>query len=185
MQWTIANDSNTQTVIEKALEQELITSSDLSTFDKPVTRYEIALMLHTLYLKNTFIKNLNDNSSIYYVISPTSDQLSWTTTAQKSFIDINTIDSKDFDNGYINIFNKVYKLNKKETINYFPTSYSRYGTLTDINSDNVVGTITMAVWQRSGTKTVVEWYIILQNTDNIYTISPTNTPPYYTITKIK
>lgn len=185
MQWTVANDSNTQTVIEKALEAELITSSDLSTFDKPITRYEVALMLHTLYLRNTFIANLNDNNSVYYVISPTIDQSTGSTNKQKSFIDINTIDSKDFDNGYINIFNTVYKINKKETINYFPTSYSRYGTLTDINTDNVIGTITMAVGQKSGTKIVVEWYIILQNTDIIYTITPTDTPPYYIIEKIK
>ena len=106
-------------------------------------------MLHTLYLKNTFINNLNDNNSIYYVISPTSDQSTGTTTTQKSFIDITTIDSKDFNNGYISIFNKVYKINKKETINYFPTSYSRYGTISDINTDNVIGTITLAIGQKS------------------------------------
>jgi len=136
-------------VIEKALEAELITASDLTTFDKPITRYEVAIMLHTLYLKNTFINNLNDNNSIYYVISPTSDQSTGTTTTQKSFIDITTIDSKDFNNGYISIFNKVYKINKKETINYFPTSYSRYGTISDINTDNVIGTITLAIGQKS------------------------------------
>lgn len=185
MQWLSTADSTTQTVIEKALEAELITASDLTTFDKPITRYEVAIMLHTLYLKNTFINNLNDNNSIYYVISPTSDQSTGTTTTQKSFIDITTIDSKDFNNGYISIFNKVYKINKKETINYFPTSYSRYGTISDINTDNVIGTITLAIGQKSWTKIVVEWYIIFQNTAEIFTISPTNTVPYYTITKIK
>ena len=185
MQWLSTSDSTTQTVIEKALEAELITSSDLTTFDKPITRYEVAIMLHTLYLKNAFIKNLNDNNSIYYVISATSDQNSGATTTQKSFIDITTIDSKDFNNGYISIFNNVYKINKKETINYFPTSYSRYGTISDINTDNVIGTITLAIGQKAWTKVVVEGYIIFQNTAEIFTIMPTNTAPYYTITKIK
>ena len=107
-------------------------------------------MLHTLYLKNTFIKNLNDNSSVYYVISA-ANQTTGTgvITEQKSFIDIASIDSKDFNNGYISIFNNVYKINKKETINYFPTSYSRYGTITDINTDEVIGTITLAIGQKS------------------------------------
>lgn len=185
MQWIISPDSNTQTVIEKSLEAELITASDLTTFDKPITRYEIAIMLHTLYLKNTFINNLNDNNSIYYVISPTTEQSTGTTNTQRSFIDITTIDSKDFNNGYISIFNNIYKINKKETISYFPTSYSRYGTITDINTDNVIGTITLAIGQKSGTKVVVEGYIIFQNTDEIYTITPTLTAPYYTVTKIR
>lgn len=184
MQWLLNPDSNTQTVIEKALEVEIISNSDLTTFDKPITRYEVAIMLHTLYLKNTFIKNLNDNSSVYYVISA-ADQSTGSTTEQKSFIDIASIDSKDFNNGYISIFNNVYKINKKETINYFPTSYSRYGTITDINTDNVIGTVTLAIGQKSGTKVVIEGYIILQNTAEIYTITPTNTIPYYTIKKIK
>ena len=184
MQGLLNADSNTQAVIEKALEVEIISNSDLNTFDKPITRYEVAIMLHTLYLKNTFIQNLNDNTSVYYVISA-ADQATWSTSEQKSFIDIASIDSKDFNNGYISIFNNVYKINKKETINYFPTSYSRYGTITDINTDNVIGTITLAIGQKSGTKVVIEWYIIFPNTNEIYTITPTSTIPYYTIKKIK
>lgn len=181
----ITNESTTEQVIEEALDSELITASDLSTFNKPITRYEVAMMLHTLYLKNIFIDNLTQESSTYYIISPTSDQLSGSNNEQRSFIDINTIDSKDFNNGYINLFGKTYKLNKKETINYFPTSYSRYGTISDTNTDNIVGTITMAIWQKSWTKVVLEWYIIFQNTSNLYTITPTSTIPYYTIKKIK
>lgn len=156
LQGTLANDSNTATVIEKGLEAELITSSDLATFDKPITRYEVALMLHTLYLKNTFITNISNNNSVYYVISPTTDQISGAVNEQKTFIDINTIDSKDFNNGYVNLFGNLYKINKKETINYFPTSYSWYGTISDINTDTSIGTITMAVGQKAGTKIVVE-----------------------------
>lgn len=137
MQKLINHDSTLDTVIAKALEVELITSSDLLTFDKPITRYEVALMLHTLYLKHTFINNLNTNKSLHYVISPLQ-QLSGNTNEQLSLIDINTIDSKDFNNGYINLFNQIYKINKKEIINHFPTSYSWHGTINDIATDNTV-----------------------------------------------
>ena len=59
-----------QTLSNKALELELISKADLATFDKPITRYEVALMLSNLHLKSEFINNLKDTSVNYNVISP-------------------------------------------------------------------------------------------------------------------
>jgi hypothetical protein len=59
-----------QTVANKALELDIISRADLNTFDKPITRYEVALILSNLHLQNKFIINLKDTSVTYNVIAP-------------------------------------------------------------------------------------------------------------------
>ena len=101
-----------ETISSKALELEIISKADLNTFDKPITRYEVALMLSNLHLKSEFIKNLKDTSITYNVISPIDkDTTTYPAWQQKVFIDINSIDSKEFNNWFINLFGKTYKIN--------------------------------------------------------------------------
>ena len=175
-----------ETISSKALELEIISKADLNTFDKPITRYEVALMLSNLHLKSEFIKNLKDTSITYNVISPIDkDTTTYPAWQQKVFIDINSIDSKEFNNWFINLFGKTYKITKKEIINYFPTSYSRYWEITDLTNDNEIWSISMAIWQKWWTKALIEWFIAFPDTKEIYSIYPTNQIPYYMITKIK
>lgn len=186
MQGKITGEKSQKDIIRIALEEDLISAKDLSTFEKPITRYEAALVLHTLYLKQLFVKSLNEAGSIYYVVSPVSDTQSTQADedTKKYFIDVMSIDSKDFNNWYISLSNKTYKLHKKETISYFPTSYLWYWTLRDINTDKSVWTVGLAIGQRAGAKIVVEWYINLNNNTDLYTINPAETIPYYIIDKI-
>jgi hypothetical protein len=56
-------------------------------------------MLSNLHLKSEFIKNLKDTSVNYNVISPIDkDTAVYPAGQQKVFIDINSIDSKEFNN---------------------------------------------------------------------------------------
>ena len=175
-----------QTVSTKALDLEIISKADLNTFDKPITRYEVALMLSNLHLKSEFIKNLKNTGVSYNVIAPIDkDTTIYPSGQQKVFIDINSIDSKEFNNGFINLFGKTYKITKKEIINYFPTSYSRYWEITDLANDNEIGSISMAIGQKWWTKALIEWFIAFPDTKEIYNIYPTSQIPYYMITKIK
>jgi len=175
-----------QTIATKALELEIISKADLNTFDKPITRYEVALLLSNLHLQTEFINNLKDTAVTYNVIAPIEkDTTVYPAWQQKVFIDINSIDSKEFNNGFISLFGKAYKITKKEVINYLPTSYSRYGEITDITNDNEIGSISMAIGQKWGTKTLIEWFIAFPDTKEIYSIYPTTQIPYYMITKIK
>ncbi len=177
--------TQSQALVRRALELEIISKADLNTFDKPITRYEVALMLSNLHLKNEFIKNLKDTSATYSVISPVEkDTTIYPVWQQKVFIDINSIDSKEFNNGFINIFGKSYKISKKEIITYFPTSYSRYGELSDINNDTDIWSISMAIGQKWWSKMLIEWFIAFPETKEIYSIYPTSQIPYYMITKI-
>ncbi len=94
-----------QTVSNKALELEIISRADLNTFDKPITRYEVALLLSSLHLQTKFINNLKDTAVTYNVIAPIEkDSTIYPAGQQKVFIDINSIDSKEFNNGFISLF---------------------------------------------------------------------------------
>jgi hypothetical protein len=175
-----------QNIPAKALELEIISKADLNTFDKPITRYEVALLLSNLHLQTEFINNLKDIAVTYNVIAPIEkDTTVYPAWQQKVFIDINSIDSKEFNNGFINLFGKSYKITKKEIINYLPTSYSRYGEITDITNDNEIGNISMAIGQKWGTKILIEWFIVFPDIKEILSIYPTTQIPYYMITKIK
>jgi hypothetical protein len=138
-----------ETVASKALQLEIISKADLNTFDKPITRYEVALLLSNLHLKTAFINNLKDITTNYNVIAPIAkDATVYPEGQQKVFIDVHSIDSKEFNNGFINLFGKSYKIKKKEVINYLPTSYSRYGEISDITNDSQIGSISMAIGQK-------------------------------------
>ncbi len=183
---TISSGATSQQIISKAIEHELITQTDTKTFDKPITRYEVALMLSDYHFRSAFIENLKDNTNSYNVISPASnDNTTYPAGQQKVFIDINSIDAKEFNNGYITIFGKSYKITKKEILHYFPTSYTWFGEISDVNNDTVIGNISMAIGQNWGTKVLVEGFISFPDTQQIYTIYPTNQIPYYIITRIK
>ena len=175
-----------QTVANKALELEIISKADLNTFDKPITRYEVALLLSSLHIKTQFINNLKDKGITYNVIAPIEkDTNIYPDWQQKVFIDINSIDSKEFNNWFINLFGNSYKITKKEIITYFPTSYSWYGEITDITNDNEIGSISMAISQKWWTKVLIEGFIAFPEKKEIYSIYPTVQIPYYMITRIK
>lgn len=168
-------------VYKKALSLEIIEKADLATFEKPLTRYEAALLFHKLYLKEQFKNNLLNANSDYTVIS-SLDQVS--NGQQKIFIDINSIDNKDFTNWFVKLLWQNYKLTKKQVTQYFPTSYVRYGDLLDVVEDTTVGNISISIGQQWIRKVLIDGYIALEGDSSYYTITPIdNEPGYYTIEK--
>jgi uncharacterized protein YwbE len=57
-------------VFKKALSVDIVSKADESTFDKPITRYEVALILSKIYLKDQFTRSLSDSTTSYNIISP-------------------------------------------------------------------------------------------------------------------
>lgn len=144
-----AGSSWQMAVYDKALSLELISNADLATFDRSLTRYEAALLIYKLYIKNRFIASLNNSSTTHNIIATVSSDDNITgNNQQKVFIDVNTIDNKDFTNGFIDIMGTNYALVKKQISQYFPTSYIRYGDIKDITSDSVIGTISFTIGQQ-------------------------------------
>jgi hypothetical protein len=183
---TSITSNRSQDIFKKALSLEIISRADESTFDKPITRYEVALLLSKLYLKNEFSKSLSDSNATYNIISAIdNDQTIYTSWQQKVFIDINSIDSRDFSNWFITLFGTNYKLTKKQIVQYFPTSYVWYGEINDVNDDSALGIISMSIGQKWISKSLIEWYIIMNNESWYYTIQSTEQIPYYIITKVK
>ncbi|MBP7884692.1 S-layer homology domain-containing protein [Patescibacteria group bacterium] len=67
----IVNNTTTRqtATYNKALTLELVSNADLATFDRILTRYEAALLLYKLYVKNRFIASLNNNDVTHTIIS--------------------------------------------------------------------------------------------------------------------
>lgn len=174
-----------QSVYNKALSLELISQADLATFDKALTRYEAALLIYKFYIKNRFIASLNSTNTTHNIIATVSQDNSATgSNQQKVFIDVNTIDNKDFTNGFIDIMGTNYALVKKQISQYFPTSYIRYGDIKDITNDTVIGTISFTIGQQWLSKSIMEGYISFDD-NRIFTITASNQSPYYLITKLR
>lgn len=184
----IVNNTTTRqtATYNKALTLELVSNADLATFDRILTRYEAALLLYKLYVKNRFIASLNNNDVTHTIISSVQQDdmtASWG-NQQKVFIDINTIDNKDFTNGFIDIMGTNYALVKKQVSQYFPTSYIRYGDVKTITDDTIIWSISFTIGQQWLSKSIIEWYISLDG-GNIFTITPSSQTPYYNITKLR
>lgn len=171
-------------VYKKALTLEIIEKADLATFEKPLTRYEAALLFHKLYLKEQFKNNLLNANSDYTVISSVDQGDRNNSEKQKIFIDINSIDNKDFTNWFVKLLWQNYKLTKKQVTQYFPTSYVRYGDLIDVVEDTAVGNISISIGQQWIRKVLIDGYISLEGDSSYYNITPIeNEPGYYTIQK--
>lgn len=172
---------------KKALSLELINRSDEATFDKPITRYEAAILFHKLYLKNEFKKSLSNADASYTVISPIENESATGTSSnqQKVVIDINSIDNKDFTNGFVELFWQNYKLTKRQVTQYFPTSYVWYGDLIDVSDDKVLGNISMSIGQQGIRKILIDGYIIIDSEWGYYTIKSTDQAWHYIISKAK
>jgi hypothetical protein len=78
-------------VFARASKAGIVGSNDSLSFDKPITRYEIALLMHKIGTKKqltTYIADANKNISIMAPVT--------TISPNTYFIDINSIDNKDF-----------------------------------------------------------------------------------------
>lgn len=171
-------------VYKTALSLEIITRADEATFLKPITRYEVAMILHKSYLQDKFKESLSDTNANYTVISPIEiDNVPINSNQEKVSIDINSIDNKDFTNGFVTLFGRNYKLTKRQVTQYFPTSYVWHGELIDITEDKVIWSISMSIGQQWIRKSLIDWYIIIEDLWWYYNIKNTEQFWNYIITK--
>jgi hypothetical protein len=96
------------------------------------------------------------------------------------FIDINSIDNKDFVQWYINLSGKTYKIAKKQTNQIMANSYVRYGEIQDAIDSKPMGIISLTIAQRGYSKVIIEWYLSLGSNESSFTsIKPSSQIPYY------
>lgn len=165
---------------EKAEELWLVTAADTTTFDTPISRYEVALFLYKFNVKYKMLNNFNNNKVSEDIINTVSGSIATLNWKSNANVYVNTALLKQWtlELWYIEIFWTRYKIVKtKETSYYSNTnSFVRYGDIFDIATEEKIWTVNFMI-QNSY---MIEWTFRFNN--KIYKITPVeSTNAYYNI----
>ena len=167
---------------DRAVAMWMIQQSTPTNFDKPITRYEVAMLLYNSKIKYELIKNLNNNFETNKLIYTVPDSVStWASTGEKTgLISINTqIMERSDINGYtIDLFGEQYVLEKTATQKYLNSDYVWYGKILSLDKTTAVWTAALTMSNGVVISWVLRPYNILSKT---YYITPSSKQPYYTM----
>ena len=184
-EWKALDETTTpwwKNYFDKAQELWLVTAADSTTFDTPISRYEVALFLYKFNIRYKMLNNLNNNKISDDVINTVEwsvTTLNWKSVAN-IYINTSLLKQWTLDVWYIETFgtrSKIVKVQERteSNVNWFIW----YGDVFDIATDGKIWTITFMV--QNGF--VLEWTVRL--TDKTYKITPVKwTNAYYQITQI-
>ncbi len=163
----------------------LISYVDRITFDKPITRYEVALILYRFRIKYQLLANLNSDNIENMVISmiENSEKTINNKKQWKVYITVTKLKDQNFSMWYIDLFGKKYKIIKKSIKEVFTNNFVRYWEVYDMVTDKAVWTLSLIVWN----STILEWNIRPSlESKTYYKISkPEETNAYYIIREEK
>ncbi|HMT01480.1 MAG TPA: hypothetical protein PKD96_00080 [Candidatus Absconditabacterales bacterium] len=133
----------------EAQKMGIVSSSDLITFEQPITRYEVALLLYRLYAKSKLLNNLNSSKIEGQLISLVSGSVSTGVDGlrqAKIFIDASLLAGQDSELMYIDFFGQTVKVIKQSIEKYVNNqNYAWFGELYDIANDQKIGTLSFLV----------------------------------------
>ena len=181
-EWKTLDETTTprwKNYFEKAEELWLVTAADTTTFDTPISRYEVALFLYKFNVRYKMLNNLNNNRISDQVISTVSGSILENWKAANIYINTSLLKQWALDLGYVEVMWNRYKIVKSKETSYYSNWFVRYGDMFDIATDEKIGTINFMVMNNY----VIEWK--LRFTDKTYEISwVEGTSAYYKITQI-
>ena len=181
-EWKTLDETTTprwKNYFEKAEELWLVTAADTTTFDTPISRYEVALFLYKFNVRYKMLNNLNNNRISDQVISTVSWSVLENWKAANIYINTSLLKQWALDLGYIEVMWNRYKIVKSKETSYYSNGFVRYWDMFDIATDEKIGTINFMVMNNY----VIEW--TLRFTDKTYKISWVEwTSEYYKITQI-
>jgi len=181
-EWKTLDETTTprwKNYFEKAEELWLVTAADTTTFDTPISRYEVALFLYKFNVRYKMLNNLNNNRISDQVISTVSWSILENWKAANIYINTSLLKQWALDLGYIELMWNRYKIVKSKETSYYSNGFVRYWDMFDIATDEKVWTINFMVMNNY----VIEWK--LRFTDKTYEISWVEwTSAYYKITQI-
>ena len=167
----------------KANELGLINESSESTFDKPITRYEMSTLMYRLRVKNILVQSLNSNlikNQLITMVDNSNQLISSSGSRARGYILINTYLLGDAGNEYfiIDLFGSKYKIMKNTVHKYYNNQYVWYGDVFTLDGAKNVGIASFIV-----NDTIVLEGMIRPVGDGkpSYILGPTATPPYYLI----
>lgn len=181
-EWKTLDETTTprwKNYFEKAEELWLVTAADTTTFDTPISRYEVALFLYKFNVRYKMLNNLNNNRISDQVMSTVSGSVLENWKAANIYINTSLLKQWALDLGYIELMWNRYKIVKSKETSYYSNGFVRYWDMFDIATDEKIGTINFMVMNNY----VIEWK--LRFTDKTYEISWVEwTSAYYKITQI-
>lgn len=167
------------------LQLGLVTYMDRVNFDKPITRYEVAVILYRFRVKYQMLYSLNTNTVENQIISMMSNSEQIINGVKQWNVYINTtkLNDQNFSIWYIELFDSKYKIVKRNIEKYFSNNFVWYGDVYDINTDQAIGTLNLLV----SNNTILEWNIRPYSSWGMYydISKPTDTSSYYIIKQIE
>jgi hypothetical protein len=183
-EWKTLDETTTpwwKNYFDRAQELWLVTAADTTTFDTPISRYEVALFLYKFNIRYKMLNNLNTNRISDDVINTVEWSVTTLNGKTSANIYINTSLLKQWtlDVWYIEIlWNRSKIVKSQEKAESSVNGFVWYGDVFDIATDAKIGTITLIM--QNGF--VLEWTI--RFTDKKYRISPANgTSAYYMLSE--
>lgn len=181
-EWKSLDETTTprwKNYFEKAEELWLVTAADTTTFDTPISRYEVALFLYKFNVRYKMLNNLNNNRISDQVISTVSGSVLENGKVANIYINTSLLKQWALDLWSIEVMWSTYKIVKSKETSYYSNGFVRYGDVFDIATDEKIWTINFMVMNNY----VIEW--TLRFTDKAYKISWVEwTSAYYKITQI-
>ena len=181
-EWKTLDETTTprwKNYFEKAEELGLVTAADTTTFDTPISRYEVALFLYKFNIRYKMLNNLNNNRISDQVISTVSGSVLENWKVANIYINTSLLKQWALDLWYIEVMWNRYKIVKSKETSYYSNGFVWYGDMFDIATDEKIWTINFMVMNNY----VIEW--TLRFTDKTYKISGVEwTSAYYKITQI-
>jgi hypothetical protein len=157
--------------------------------DRPLTRYEIALLLYRFYLKYRLLSlaGAKIENQVINTITDVQQNPDWSQSATIT-VDPWLLLDRNVDHLYATIFGQEYKMSKEKLVLQFENAYSRFGSLYLVERDVIGNKTEKYVWNVNFN--IVNWVV----TDWVirpflispiyYSIVINELPPFYTIVEV-
>ena len=169
---------------KRAVELSMIQDSAQATFDKPITRYEIAILLYNTKVEQNIMKNLNSNVESSKLIFPVPGSIGTGNTWEiQGLISLNTqmLNANNTDVYTVDLFGDQYKIEKSATQKYLANDYVWYGKMLSLDQTSELGTVVFTISNGVIIDGVIRPYKVSPQT--LFSISPSTQQPYYTMIK--
>lgn len=173
-----------QKYYDRALQLGMISPSSPENFEKPISRYEVAVLLYKSKIQKDILWNLNNDfekNKFIFTISPTETLV--TTGNLTGLVSINTylLESNPNWTYVVDLFWKQYKILKTATQKYLENDYVWYWKMLLLDETKEIWTVAMTISDGIIISGILRPYI-LENTT--YTIKPSQQQPYYLLSRV-
>lgn len=173
-----------QKYYDRALQLGMISPSSPEIFEKPISRYEVAVLLYKSKIQKDILSNLNNNfEKNKFIFTMSSTGALVTTGNLTGLASINTYLLESNPNGtyVVDLFWTQYKILKTVTQKYLETDYVWYGKMLLLDESKEIWTIALTLSDGIIISGIMRPYVVESAT---YLINPSSQQPYYILTRI-